>query len=93
MLSKNYASDTVLSNLIISHEKISVVGIIIKFSFMINFFRLFEFKKKIPLLIISKVILTFFEPAGFVLIIPRKLLVKNLVVLIGCQFLKFLVLS
>lgn len=54
---------------------------------------MFEFKQKLPLIIVSKVILTFFEPGGFMLVMPVQLLVMYVVALIGCQLLKFILLS
>jgi hypothetical protein len=50
----------------------------------------FEFKHELPLIVVSKEILIFFEPAGLMLVIPEKLLEKNLAALMECQFPKLI---
>jgi len=52
-----------------------------------------DFKHKLPLVMESNVILIFLNPAGLILVMPVKLIEKNLAALIGCHLLKFLSIS
>jgi hypothetical protein len=54
---------------------------------------MFEFKQQLPLKIVPKEILIFFKPVGLMLVIPEKLLEKNLAALMVCQFPKLILAS
>jgi hypothetical protein len=76
--SRNFSSETEFSSFIMPYEKIRLEGIVTEKPLTFGWL---ELKHRLPLIIVSKVILIFFEPADLILKIPLNLLEKS-----GCQF-------
>ena len=85
--SKNSVSETLLSSFITPYEKISETGTLTWKPLSLG---IFELRHRLPLVIELKVILTFLEPTGLILVMPVKLVEKNFAILNGCKFPKFL---
>ena len=88
--SLNSSSKTEFSSFMMPYEKIRLEGIVTKKPLSFSWL---ELRHRLQLIIVSKVILIFLDPAGFILTMSLNLLVKNLAALSGCQFPTFRLVS